>query len=66
MTFDDFDVVFDRFQVTAFRLETLPRYADDGDEEFALFLAGEPLPERSTRTVPWLKRIADTTLAGKH
>jgi hypothetical protein len=64
MNIDDFDAVFDRFQVTAFRLETLPRYADDEDEEFAIFLAGKPLPERSTRTVPWLRRVADTTVAG--
>jgi hypothetical protein len=64
MNLDEFDAVFDRFQTTAFRLETLPRYADDEDEEFAVFLAGKPLPERSTRTVPWLKRVADTTAAG--
>jgi hypothetical protein len=42
----------------------LPRYVDDEDEEFAVFLAGEPLPERSTRTVLWLRRVADTTAAG--
>jgi len=64
MNLSEFDAVFDRVQVSAFRLETLPRYADDEDEEFAAFLAGEPLPERSTRTVPWLKRLADTTAAG--
>lgn len=64
MNFDEFDAVFDRFQVTAFRLETLPRYADDEDEEFVVFLTGKPLPERSTRTVPWLRRVADTTAAG--
>ncbi|MGH3937594.1 MAG: DUF6879 family protein, partial [Pseudonocardiaceae bacterium] len=49
MNFDEFDAVFDRFHATAFRLETLPRYADDEDAEFTLFLAGEPLPERSSR-----------------
>lgn len=64
MNVDEFDTVFDRFQVTAFRLETLSRYADDEDEEFAAFLAGKPLPERSTRTVPWLRRVAHTTAAG--
>ncbi|MGH3930353.1 MAG: DUF6879 family protein [Pseudonocardiaceae bacterium] len=66
MSVDDFDAVFDRFRVSAFRLETLPRYADDEGEEYALFLAGEQLPERSPRTVPWLRRVADTTAAGKH
>ncbi|MGQ0773687.1 MAG: DUF6879 family protein [Pseudonocardiales bacterium] len=65
MNVDDFDAVFDRFRVSAFRLETLSRYADDEDEEYALFLAGEPLPERSPRTVPWLRRVADTTAAGQ-
>lgn len=35
------------------------------DAELALFLAGKPLPERSTRTDPWLRRVADTTAAGK-
>ncbi|MGH3870469.1 MAG: DUF6879 family protein [Pseudonocardiaceae bacterium] len=64
MNFEEFDAVFDRFRATAFRLETLPRYAGDEGEEFAIFLAKEPLPERSTRTVPWLKRVADTTAAG--
>lgn len=64
MNFAEFDAVFDRFQATAFRLETLPRYADDDDEEFTVFLAGKPLPERSPRTVPWLRRVADTTAAG--
>ena len=64
MNIDEFDAVFDRFRVTAFRLETLPRYADDEDEEFVIFLAGKPLPERSTRTVPWLRRVADTTSSG--
>lgn len=64
MNIAEFAAVFDRFQVTAFRLETLPRYADDEDEEFAIFLAGEPLSERSARTVPWLRRVAETTVAG--
>ncbi len=64
MNFREFDAVFDRFQATAFRLETLPRYAGDEGEEFAIFLAGGLLPERSTRTVPWLRRGADTTAAG--
>lgn len=64
MNFEKFDAAFDRFRATAFRLETLLRYAGDEGEEFAIFLAGQPLPERSTRTVPWLRRVADTTAAG--
>lgn len=64
MTVSEFDAVFDRVQRSAFRLETLPRYAGDEGAEFAAFLAGHPLPERPTRTVPWLRRVADTTAAG--
>ena len=64
MTVDEFDAVFDRFRVSAFRLETLSRYADDEGEEFAAFLVGRPLPERSTRTVPWLRRVTNTTAEG--
>jgi hypothetical protein len=63
---EEFDAVFEAFRTTAFRLETLSRYSDEvEDAELALFLAGQPLPERSTRTDPWLKRVADTTTAGK-
>lgn len=47
-------------------METLSRYSDETeDAELALFLAGKPLPERSARTDPWLRRVADTTAAGR-
>jgi hypothetical protein len=63
---DKFDAVFDRFTSTAFRLETLDRYSSpEEDAELALYLAGQPLPEYSPRTDPWLRRVADTTAAGK-
>ena len=66
MNFEEFDAHFETFRATAFRLETLPRYSDEiEDAELALFLAGKPLPERSPQTEPWLKRVADTTVAGK-
>jgi hypothetical protein len=66
MTLEELDAIFDSFRESAFRLETLPRYRNnEEDAELPLFLAGDPLPERSTRTDPWLKRIADTTAAGK-
>jgi hypothetical protein len=66
MNFEEFDATFETFRATAFRLETLPSYSDETeDAEFALFLAGKSLPERSTRTEPWLKRVADTTATGK-
>lgn len=56
---------FDQFRESAFRMETLPWYTDD-DERFAPFRAGRLLPERSARTSPWLRRIAETTAVGKH
>jgi hypothetical protein len=65
MNWDAFDAVFDGFTYTAFRLETRSRYADDEGEDFAAFLAGRPVPERSPRTDPWLRRLADTTASGK-
>jgi hypothetical protein len=66
MSLEEFDAHFETFQATAFHLETLPSYSDETeDAELALFLADKPLPERSTRTEPWLKRVADTTSTGK-
>jgi hypothetical protein len=55
---------FDQFRESAFRMETLPWYMDDA-ERFAAFREGRPLPERSVRTSPWLRRIAETAAAGK-
>jgi hypothetical protein len=66
VNYQEFDANFEVFQATAFRLETLPGYSDETeDAELALFLAGKSLPERSVRTEPWLKRVADTGAAGK-
>jgi hypothetical protein len=62
----DFAGCFDEFRVSAFRLETLRQYAIPvEDERIAAFREHRPLPERSVRTSPWLRRIADTTAAGK-
>lgn len=62
----ELDHAFDSFRSTAFRLETLAEYwADEERDDFHLFLAGEPLPERSPATDPWLARVARTTAAGK-
>lgn len=67
MTPGKFDALFDSFHHVAFRLETLPTYDVGGADaaRMAAFLAGEPLPERSVRTSPWLARIAVTTVDGK-
>lgn len=57
----------DTFGVSAFRLETLDRYVVAAeDDRIAAFRNGQPLPERSVRTSPWLRRMARTTAAGKH
>lgn len=62
----DFAACFDEFRVSAFRLETLREYAVPAeDERIAAFRERRPLPERSARTSPWLRRVADTTAAGK-
>jgi hypothetical protein len=57
---------FENFTDSAFRLETLPVYAGVADDpRFAAYVAGEPLPDRSVRTSPWLRNLAVTTAAGK-
>lgn len=49
---------------TAFRLETLQHYAGDEDE-LDEFRRGLPLREWSIRTSPYLRRLAEATLAGQ-
>jgi hypothetical protein len=62
----DLETCFDTFTRSAFRLEALPHYAGAADEpRFDAFLRYEPLPDRSVRTSPWLRRLAVTTAAGK-
>jgi hypothetical protein len=68
VTPEDFDALFDRFHSTVVRLETLPAYSAGGAEaeRIEAWRRGEPRPERSVRTSPWLARIAVTTAtAGK-
>lgn len=67
MTLEEFDQLFDKFEVSAFHLETNQTYAmPDEDERIRAWREGRPRPERSVRTSPWLRRIALTTVAGKH
>lgn len=57
---------FGQFRESAFRLETLPCYTVPGeDERITAFREGRPLPERSPRTSPWLRRVARTTARGR-
>jgi hypothetical protein len=66
MTPAEFGACFDRFRVSAFRLEGLPAYdVPEEAEQLAAWRAGRPRRERSVRTSPWLARIAATTAAGK-
>lgn len=67
MTADEFNALFDRFQQTVVRLEALPVYdlAFEADS-IAAWRRGDPRPERSVRTDPWVARIAaSTTTQGK-
>jgi hypothetical protein len=65
VNFDEFDAYFDRFDADVFRFEGLQTYAVGEEDEVAAHLRGDPAPERSVRTSPWLARIAVTTVAGK-
>lgn len=67
MTPDEFAALFDSFQSTAFRWESLPVYEVGGTEQQQIeaFREGRARPERSVRTSPWMARIATSTVAGK-
>ena len=62
----DFSACFDDFRFTAFRMETLQAYDVPAEaDRISAFREHRPLPERSPRTNPFLRRVADTTAAGK-
>lgn len=64
MTPEDFDALFDRFERTVVRLEAGLSYSVGGLEQKRIdaWKVGEPRPERSVRTSPWLARIARQTI----
>jgi hypothetical protein len=65
VTPEEFDACFDRATRDVFRLETLQRYNIPGEaERIQAWRDGQPRPERSVRTSPWLRRIALTTVQG--
>ncbi|MCC5033221.1 hypothetical protein DMH02_008305 [Streptomyces sp. WAC 00631] len=56
---DEFGRLFQEFRQTAFRLETLSVYdVEDEREEFAAFLAGEPMPPEWSDN-PWIRSMTD-------
>ncbi|MFJ7245427.1 DUF6879 family protein [Kitasatospora sp. NPDC098652] len=56
---EEFGRLFETFERTAFRLETLPLYdVDDEREEFADFLAGKGLASESSDN-PWVRSMTD-------
>lgn len=56
---EDFGRLFETFERTAFRLETLAAYDVESErEEFADFLAGKPLPPESADN-PWVRSMTD-------
>jgi hypothetical protein len=66
VTEEEFAALFDTFQHTAFRLETLQTYDVSAElEAVRAFREGRPRPERSVRTSAWLRRVAVTTAQGK-
>ena len=60
-----FDKEFDRFTTTAFRLEARQDYTGATGPRYDSWLRGEPMPERSPQTDPWLARVAWTAASGK-
>jgi hypothetical protein len=66
MTPEEFNDCFDRFLTSAWRLEVRQLYASAGEaERIRAWREGQPRPERSVRTSPWLRRVAVTTADGK-
>jgi hypothetical protein len=60
------DELFDNFERSTFRLETLPQYLVDVEEErFGAFRDGRPLPPWPQESVEWFADIAKSVAAGK-
>jgi hypothetical protein len=64
---DEFDRLFERFQHTAFRLETLQHYSMPYEDSLLRgFLVGEPEPVGLNEKYAWWRRlIADAVAVGK-
>jgi hypothetical protein len=65
VTDDEFDSCFDQFRFSAVRLETLQAYSVPSERAaLAAWRDGQPRPQRSVRTSPWLARMAIRSIAG--
>lgn len=62
----DLATCFDLFELSAFRYEAGDTAVADETPRVEAFRNHRPIPERSLRTSPWLRRIADTTDSGMH
>lgn len=65
MNWDEFDALFDQFEESAFRLETLSFYESRSDGlALRAFLRGVPMPTWDRETDDWRRRLRVTTAAG--
>ena len=64
LTKDEFQGLFRSFEKSAFRLQLLSEYVVPAErEDYAAYVAGEPLPERSGN--PWLETMANQIARGR-
>lgn len=62
----DFNLMFERFERSAFRLETRDTYDVSAETDaFGAFLSNGTRPRRSAETDPWLKLVSAQTARGK-
>jgi hypothetical protein len=65
VSLDEFDGLFDTVITGAYRLEARQVYTSaDEAEDYARWLRGEPSPEMSWQTDPWLANVRATTDRG--
>lgn len=66
MDLAELDALFDRFERSAFRVEARDHYdVANESEEFAAFLAGGDLRQRTPDNDPWLALVARATADGR-
>ncbi len=66
MNLTEFEALFRRFELSAFRLEARDTYDVAFErEEFNAFLAGKPAPAQQPQTAAWLHTVAAASASGK-